>query len=135
MADLSAAHPGRHAGIAVVPIRDVQAAVVEVHWARDAGLAGGISLPPISLSGDYPMYNDPVYEPLWAACEATGMPLNIHGGGDTPFYGGGPESIALILAESDFWSRRALPFLIFGGVFDRYPDLMCPSRTPPVGAF
>ena len=123
LADLSAAHPGRHAGIAVVPIRDVPAAVAEVHWARDAGLAGGISLPPISLSGEYPMYNDAVYEPFWAACQDTEMPLNIHGGGDTPFYAGGPESIALILAESDFWSRRALPFLIFGGVFDRYPDL------------
>ena len=121
LADLCATNPGRHAGIAVVPIRDVPAAVAEVEWARAAGLQGGVSLPPIS--DDYPMYNDPVYEPFWAACEANGMPLNIHGGGNAPFYGSGPESIALILAESDFWSRRALAFLIFGGVFDRYPNL------------
>jgi predicted TIM-barrel fold metal-dependent hydrolase len=123
LAAFCAAHPGRHAGIAVVPIFDIAAAVAEVEWARQAGLAGGISLPPISSSGRYPMYNDPLYEPFWAACQANQMPLNIHGGGDTPFYGDGPESIALILAESDFWSRRALPFLIFDGVFDRYPDL------------
>jgi predicted TIM-barrel fold metal-dependent hydrolase len=123
LAALCTANPGRHAGIAVVPIRDVAAAVAEVEWASAAGLAGGISLPPISSSGDYLMYNDFVYEPFWAACQANEMPLNIHGGGDTPFYGGGAESIALILAESDFWSRRALPFLIFGGVFDRYPNL------------
>jgi predicted TIM-barrel fold metal-dependent hydrolase len=123
LAALCGANPGRHAGIAVVPIFDVAAAVAEVEWARQAGLAGGVSLPPISSSGSYPMYNDPVYEPFWAACQANEMPLNIHGGGDTPFYGDGPESIALILAESDFWSRRALLFLIFAGVFDRYPDL------------
>jgi predicted TIM-barrel fold metal-dependent hydrolase len=121
LAELCAANPGRHAGIAVVPIRDVDATVAEVRWARAAGLAGGISLPPISA--DYPMYNDAVYEPFWAACQDHDMPLNIHGGGDAPFYGSGPESIALILAESDFWSRRALAFLIFGGVFDRYPRL------------
>jgi predicted TIM-barrel fold metal-dependent hydrolase len=121
LVELCTANPGRHAGIAVVPIRDVDAAVAEVRWAREAGLVGGISLPPIS--DDYPMYNDAVYEPFWAACQEYDMPLNIHGGGDSPFYGSGPESIALILAESDFWSRRALAFLIFGGVFDRYPRL------------
>jgi predicted TIM-barrel fold metal-dependent hydrolase len=121
LADLCAANPGRHAGIAVVPIRDVQATVAEVYWAREAGLQGGISLPPISI--DYPMYNDSVYDPFWAACQDTAMPLNIHGGGGNPFYGSGPDSIALILAESDFWSRRAIAFLIFGGVFDRFPGL------------
>jgi predicted TIM-barrel fold metal-dependent hydrolase len=121
LADLCAANPGRHAGIAVVPIRDVTASVAEVEWARAAELRGGISLPPIST--DYPMYNDPVYEPLWAACAASGATVNIHGGGGNPSYGTGPDSIALILAESDFWSRRSLAFLVFAGVFDRHPRL------------
>jgi predicted TIM-barrel fold metal-dependent hydrolase len=106
--------------VAVVPIRDPQAAAVEVERARAMGLFGGISLPPVA--DDFPKYNDARYEPLWSACEAHGMPINLHGGANK-YYGDGPESTALILAETDFFSRRALWFLIFSGVLERHPGL------------
>jgi predicted TIM-barrel fold metal-dependent hydrolase len=119
LADLCAAHPGRHVGVGVVPIRDVAAAVREVEWAAAAGLRS-ISLPPIA--DDFPAYNDPVYDPLWAACADAQLPLNTHGA-STRFYGTGPDYLAVMFAECDFLNRRALWHLIFSGAFERHPGL------------
>jgi len=120
LADLCAADPGRRAGVAVVPIRDARAAAAEVERARKAGLFGGIALPPVG--DDFAKYNDPSYDVLWRACETHEMPLNLHGGANR-YYGSGPEATALILAETDFFSRRSLWFLIFAGVLERFPGL------------
>jgi len=119
LAQLCNAHPGRRVGVAVVPIDDVGAAVSEVEWARQAGLTS-VSVPPV-LSDR--LYNDPKYEPFWAACESLEMPLSVHGGGRRDFYGSGPETLALILAETDWYVRRTLWFLIFAGVFERHQEL------------
>jgi predicted TIM-barrel fold metal-dependent hydrolase len=113
------AQEGRRVGIAVVPIRDVDAAIEEAIWAKEHGL-GGISLP--VLSDDMPHYGDPVYEPFWSACEELELPLNVHGGAGR-YYGTGPVANALILAECDWFTRRALWMLIFAGVFERNPRL------------
>jgi predicted TIM-barrel fold metal-dependent hydrolase len=121
LADKCAIDPKRHLGVARVPIPDIDACVAEVEFASKAGLRAGIALPTISRD-DIPYYNDPRYERLWAACEAHGMALNIHGGANLS-YGGGPERLALVLAETDWFSRRGVAHLIFSGVFERYPGL------------
>jgi predicted TIM-barrel fold metal-dependent hydrolase len=120
LSEFCSANPGRHAGIGVMPIRDVDAAVDEIEWAHGAGLKG-MSLPPISEH--YPFFNDPQYEPIWDACARLHMPLNAHGA-STRFYGHGPDSLPISLAEVDFFGRRSLWFLIFSGVFERHPDLL-----------
>jgi predicted TIM-barrel fold metal-dependent hydrolase len=120
LAELCGADPDMHYGVAVLPIRDVDNAVSEVVRAKESGLNGGVSLPPVA--DDFPMYNDPAYEPLWAACEDTGMAINLHGGAGR-FYGSGADASALTLAETDFFSKRTLWFLIFSGVFERHPRL------------
>ena len=120
LAEFCGTNPGRHAGIGVMPIRNVDAAVREIEWAHGAGLRG-MSLPPISDHA-YPYFNDPSYEPIWDACERFGLPLNTHGA-STRFYGHGADSMSVSLAEVDFFGRRALWFLIFSGVFERHPDL------------
>jgi predicted TIM-barrel fold metal-dependent hydrolase len=120
LAEFCAVNPGRHAGIGVMPIRDVDAAVREIEWAHAAGLRG-MSLPPISDHA-YPYFNDPSYEPIWEACERFELPLNTHGA-STRFYGHGADSMSVSLAEVDFFGRRALWFLIFSGVFERHPRL------------
>ena len=113
------ANPGRHAGIGVMPIRDVDAAVAEIEWAHAAGLKS-MSLPPISE--EYPYFNDPRYEVIWATCARLDLPLSVHGA-STRFYGHGPDSLPIALAEVDFFGRRSLWFLIFAGVFERHPAL------------
>jgi predicted TIM-barrel fold metal-dependent hydrolase len=120
LADFCSADLDRHFGVAVLPITDIDAAVEEVGRARELGLGGGVSLPPIG--NDQVDYNDPVYDRLWAACQDNGMVLNLHGGAAMK-YVGGPETIGLTLAETDFFSHRTLWFLLFAGVFERFPRL------------
>jgi len=50
------------------------------------------------------------------------MVLNLHGSAGIR-YAGGPETVALTLTETDFFSHRTLWFLIFAGVFERFPRL------------
>jgi predicted TIM-barrel fold metal-dependent hydrolase len=121
LGDFCSAHPGRRAGVGVVPIGEVDLAVREADWIAKTGLLGGVSLPPIVA--ERPGYNDPVYEPFWSACESLDLPLNVHGGGVRTYYGPGPESTAIRLAETDWYMQRTLWFMIFGGVFERHRGL------------
>jgi predicted TIM-barrel fold metal-dependent hydrolase len=126
LADFCAADSGRLAGVAVLPdVDDVDHAVEFVEWAAGAGLRGGVALPANNRVDQVP-YDDPCYDRFWAACVDRGMVLNIHVGvarGDPKLYGSGPRAAAMMTAESEFWARRPLSQLVFGGAFDRYPKL------------
>ena len=69
LADFCALHPGRHAGIAVITVHDLDETVRQVTWAKEHGLRG-VLLP--AGVGSLPFYNHPRYEPLWAVCEDLG---------------------------------------------------------------
>ncbi|ADP79533.1 amidohydrolase 2 [Pseudofrankia inefficax] len=130
LADFVAQAPHRHIGLAYLPMWDVDAAVAEVAWAREAGLRG-VNFPAMR-DGELPEYNRRLWEPLWSACEELGMPLVTHvGGGMTARYTG-LESVALIQLESaGFLSQRAVWWLIFAGVFERHPGLkLVITETP-----
>jgi predicted TIM-barrel fold metal-dependent hydrolase len=125
LADFCARTPHRRAGLATLDVRDIAAAVDEVAWAKEAGLRG--VLPPTGwwLTGLAPYY-DERYEPLWAACEELGMPVHFHGGpasgDDHSAYG--PKGLAVYAVETTtFYSSRALPYFILGGVLERHPGL------------
>ena len=122
LVDFCSGAPERHAGIAIVPLHDVAAAVKEIHWARQAGLTGGILLP--GMTPELPGWNAPVYEPVWTACEELEMPVNTHSGGELPDYGPGPDAILLLQTEVMFLSHRPLWWLMWGGVFERHPGLV-----------
>lgn len=121
LADVCGAAPDRHVGLAHLPMWDVDAAVAELRWAAGAGLRG------VNFPAPRPWllpYNDPGWEPLWAAAEELGMPLTTHSGGGDPSVFRGPEMVALVSIESGGWfSRRAAHLLIFAGVFERHPEL------------
>jgi predicted TIM-barrel fold metal-dependent hydrolase len=52
------------------------------------------------------------------------LPLTTHSGAGDTTVQSGPELVALVSIESGGWfSRRAAHLLIFGGVFERHPDL------------
>jgi predicted TIM-barrel fold metal-dependent hydrolase len=123
LADFCAATPGRRAGIAQILLHDPDAAAAEIRWARDAGLTGGVLLPGAPPGvGLAPLY-DRVYEPIWAACAETGLPLNHHSGSAVPPTGDGAVDKVVFLLEVTWWAHRALWHLIFGGVLERHPDL------------
>jgi predicted TIM-barrel fold metal-dependent hydrolase len=123
MAEFCADTPGRRAGLVQILLHDVDAAVEEIRWGKDAGLFGGVMLPGIPPdSGLEPMIS-PIYEPIWRTCAELDMPLNHHSANAGPQYGPYPATGWMFFVEAGFFSHRALWMLIFAGVFDRYPDL------------
>jgi len=119
LADFCGQLPGRRAGVAIVQPHDIADAVRDVHWIKEAGLAS-VMLP----TGDMGLasYHDPRFDPIWAACVETGLPVTFHSGG-TPWEGYGPHAMWVTKVEFMWWARRPLWELIFGGVFERFPDL------------
>ena len=118
LAELCAESPERRAGVAIVPIvGDIDAAVAEIHRARESGLRGGILIP--STWAPAAPYHDPRYEPVWAACQDLDLPVHVHSGAaDRESYG---EHVGIYVSEVRWWSTRPLWFLLWSGVFERYP--------------
>ena len=124
LADFCAEAPGRRAGVAQIMLANVEGSVAEIRWAREHGLTGGVLLPGAPPgSGVEPIYAAE-YEPIWAACEEFGMPLNHHAGGGVPDFGPHfPAAMAMFMLEVTWWGHRALWHLMFSGVFERHPAL------------
>jgi predicted TIM-barrel fold metal-dependent hydrolase len=121
LVDVCTIQPERHAGLAYLPIWDVEAAVKELEWAREAGLRG-VNFP--AMRGDLPAYNSPVWDRFWSACEDLEMPLVTHIGGSAPgdFKGRGGMVLKL-LEDSHIFGYRAVHWMLFSGVFERHPRL------------
>lgn len=119
LAELCATSPQRRAGVAIVPIYDVEAAVQEIHRARESGLWGGILIP--SMWQPFPPYSDARYDPVWAACQELDMPVHVHSGAAPREEFG--EHVGIYVSEVRFWSTRPLHFLLWSGVFERFPRL------------
>jgi predicted TIM-barrel fold metal-dependent hydrolase len=124
LADWCAEHPERRAGIAQIFLNDVDEAIADVQWASEHGLRGGILLPAVPDDAKHikPLYA-PDYDPLWRVCEELDVVVNHHSGGGSPDYGPYPAAGILWVAETTFYSRRALTHLMLGGVFERFPRL------------
>lgn len=120
LADLCSVNPGRHAGVAIINVDDIDVTVEEIKKAKEQNLFGGILLP-IS-TGDYPFYHHPRYEPLWAICNELNMPIHVHSGW-CPDYGDVPSATAMFISEVDMWAHRPFAALVWSGVFERYPKL------------
>jgi predicted TIM-barrel fold metal-dependent hydrolase len=129
LAELCSTNPARRAGVAIVPIFDVDAAVAEIHRARQSGLRGGILIP--SMWQPHEPYHDTKYDAVWAACSDLQMPVHVHSGAaDRASYG---EHVGIYVAEVRWWSIRPLWFLLWAGVFERFPALS--FVTTECGAF
>ncbi len=119
LSDFSAEAPGRRFGAALVSFHDVDQGVKDIEWAHEHGL-GGVMLPVPAPR----MFFDPVLDPMWSACAERGMTLCQHGGvGGDSYAPAGFAAIMTIAVESGFFSNRSLWQMIFGGVFDRFPNL------------
>ena len=128
LADFCAAAPGRRAGVVPIDLHHLDRAIQELEWARSAGLFGGVMLPAMSVKSRLPGYADDYYEAFWSACEDQGMVINLHTGAsgsatDTKYLYDAKHGGMLGLYEVFVFTRRPLWFLVFGGVFDRHPNL------------
>jgi predicted TIM-barrel fold metal-dependent hydrolase len=124
LADFCARAPGRRAGIVQIMLHDIDAAVREVRWAKDAGLFGGVLLPGTPPgSGLPPLWDVDYYGPLWAVCEELGFPVNHHSGSAAPPFGDTDIDQVILLIEVTWWAHRAFSHLVVSGAFERYPGL------------
>jgi predicted TIM-barrel fold metal-dependent hydrolase len=122
-AEMCQESPHRRAGLAVIPIlADIDGAVAEIHRARESGVWGGIIIP--AQWGTYPSYTNYRYDPVWAACEELEMPVHTHSGpGALEDYGAVPGTLGLYASETVWWTARPLWFMLWSGVFERFPGL------------
>jgi predicted TIM-barrel fold metal-dependent hydrolase len=132
MAEFCSMAPERRAGVAIVPaLWDVQEAVKELRWARANGLRG--ALLPVGW-GKQAAYHHPKYDPMWAAAEELGLVLHFHSGSAPidDYFGGPlgtpglpdlPGAVGIYISEVVWYNVRPITFMIWGGVFERFPEL------------
>jgi predicted TIM-barrel fold metal-dependent hydrolase len=122
LADFVNEEPQRRIGIAVIPaiIPDMDTVLELVREAKDLGHSG-ILIP--TRWFDRPAYHDLWYEPLWALTEELGLVLHTHSGAGPTDIGVGPGMLPIYASEAGWWAARPLAVLIWGGVFERHPDL------------
>ena len=128
VAEFFNAIPSRLKGIAMLNVDDVGVGIKELERCAKMGYVG-------AMIAVYPreaqLYDNPAYEPFWAAAQDLGMPLSLHIHSNR--YGPIQE-----LADSDIhraasvcnvahWPQMSLADIIFSGVFERYPKLQVGS--------
>jgi predicted TIM-barrel fold metal-dependent hydrolase len=144
--------PRRLAGVGYVPMHDVGVAVSMLRDCAARGLKA-VNIPafPISrmasmnggnaqlkaLTGDADgerTYADAEFDPFWkAACEL-GMPVTIHLGGRPVRYTE-PKHLLADMLMSKFGMGEPIAIMIYGGMFQRFPELKLVSVESGVGWF
>ena len=133
LAELCANDPARHIGVASIPLLwDVDEAIDAVRWVAEKGLTS-VMLP--TLWYDKAPYHDIKYDPFWQACEDLGIIIHFHSG-PAPhgeYFGANfpmedrrdelPGAMGIYISEVMWWLYRPLTFMIWGGVFERFPRL------------
>ncbi|MSW29160.1 MAG: amidohydrolase family protein, partial [Actinobacteria bacterium] len=119
LADLCSTNPDRRCGVALVPITGpVEDALAEIKWAKEHGL--GAIMIPARWCNQTP-YHDRRYDPIWALCEEYNMPIVTHSGSaPREEYG---DLLGIYVTEVTWWPARPMWFMLWSGVFERYPNL------------
>ena len=140
MSEFVSLSPERRFGLALVtPFWGVDVAVAEVEWAYANGLRG--IMMPHMFTGQAP-YHHPKYDPLWRVCEERKMVIHFHSGAAPTheYYGVDifnpqsademseplvemPGALGIYVTEVAWWLTRPLVYMIWGGVFERFPAL------------
>ena len=111
-------------GIALINLDNVETGVMEMERCAKVGLAGA-QITGYTIEGR--QCNMPEYEPAWAAAQDLDMPLSLHLGINRPELDRAWELSSMTAAfqsNSDDWVRMSLTYMIFSGVFERYPKLI-----------
>ena len=129
LADFCGFAPERLIGLAHIPLWDIDAAIKELHWAADHGLRA-INFP--SARPQWIQYNNPHWDPFWAAVEETGLVLATHAGAATdPAVQEVAGTPLLLIEAGGAYNRRAVARMILGGVFERFPGLRLAMTEQP----
>ena len=111
--------PGRLFGIGQTALRTPEEGVSDLAAIKAAGL-WGVMVPGNPGQADY---DDRRYDEFWAACVELGMPVSFHvltSKGEFENHRGPILNFLITIIRSN---QDIISTLIFGGVFDRFPDL------------
>jgi predicted TIM-barrel fold metal-dependent hydrolase len=152
LGDFCRHRPDRFVGVGYVPMRDVDETVGMMRECARIGLKainipafpmsrvgtlGGFDAQAQALTGDADSersYADPEFDPIWrTACEL-GLPITIHLGGRIVRFTQ-PKWLLSDMLMSKFAMGETIAIMIYGGVFDRFPDLKLVSVESGVGWF
>lgn len=129
LAEFCSAAPERLVGLAHIPLWDIDAAINEVRWAADNGLRA-INFP--SARPQWSQYNEPHWDPFWAAVEETELVLATHAGAaNDPAVRAVAGTPLLLIEAGGAYNRRAVGRMILGGVFERFPGLKLVMTEQP----
>jgi predicted TIM-barrel fold metal-dependent hydrolase len=130
LADFCSVEPERHAGLAHLPMWDVELALEELQVAASMGLRG-VNFP--SPRPEITPYEDPTWDSFWSACQDLGMVLANHGGGGvTAAPAVGPGAMFIYTTETVAASRYTpVNRFVWGGVFERHPALKLVQTEQP----
>jgi predicted TIM-barrel fold metal-dependent hydrolase len=125
---------------------DMDATVDELRWLADQGFIGTFA-PGFLTHPKMPPLFDPYWEPLWSECESRRLAIVVHAGfgfeqgflydhlnrvnREVKEANGSEMELVMRLASevftgeffSDIKARRPMWQMMYGGVFDRHPDL------------
>jgi len=124
---------------------DMDAAVAELRWLADHGFTGTFAPGFLTYPGQPPLF-DTHWEPFWTECEARRLAIIVHAGygfeqgflydhlnrvkREVTEANGGEMDLVMKLATevfveffSDIKARQPMWQMMYGGVFDRHPNL------------
>ena len=151
LADFCNYAPKRLVGVGYVPMQDVDASIAMMRDFHKRGLRAvnipafpmalkseaGVDQQQRALTGDMTgdrSYADPEFDPFWKACCDLDMPVTIHLGGRIVRFTE-PKFFLSDLLMSKFGMGEPIAIMIYGGVFQRFPDLRLISVESGVGWF
>ena len=135
LAEFCSYAPDRFAGLGLISLYNIDQAVAELERIRANGLRGAMiwASPPEEMSffGRY-------HDPFWAAAQDLDMPISLHiltgaGRESRGFAATSTQNRYLRLSVSQYEIQRSLSELIFGGTFERFPNLKIVSAENGIG--
>ena len=133
--DYCSVSPNRLYGVGIVPLQDVDAAVVEMRRCLQELDFKAVMLRPAAYRGTKKL-NHPDYDPFWRAAAGLGCPIGIHPSphGDMPnacsllglSEGSTDPTAGLALQQgltNAFDLQMAMGLFVLGGICERHPDL------------
>ena len=143
VAEFCKPYPNRLKGRPLILLDDdVEAGIAELQRTAEMGLSGALIT---TTPAPHQTYDDPMYEPFWAAAEEMDVSLSLHSGTTRPdptepdasfisyVAGDRDTKSAAVRINLDHWVRMSLAHLVLSGVFERHPELKFISVENDVG--
>ena len=130
LADFCGYNPQRLIGLALISLEDLDEAVQELGRCVQKGLKGAL----ISVSPDAEkQYDNPVYDPFWAAAQDCDIPLSLHLSTDKRNITSTPRNSYARYMSFIEYIQQTLSTIIFSGVLERFPRLKVLSTEHDIG--